>query len=304
MNRQACAGGAVMRTARSTALALIALLAVRSPALAAATFAVGPQYDSTHVYVAPGDVDRFVASFLATFGGSASKRTTLTVTPTPSKTLWRFITSPAGPLSVFGFTTPIPYPFGAERTGYLVTDLDAAVRAARADGAEVTVTPFPDAVGRDALIRWPGGVDMQLYWHTKAPHAAPLATVPENRVYVSADRAGEFVRAFVRFSQATVTSDDPSAPGVEVGRPGETFRRIRMTSAFGKMTVLVTDGHLPYPYGRETTGYEVRDLQATLRRAEAAGARVLTGPVRSGGRRSVLVWFPGGYVAEVHASLR
>ena len=32
--------------------------------------AVGPQYDSTHVYVAPEDLDRFVTSFLATFGGS------------------------------------------------------------------------------------------------------------------------------------------------------------------------------------------------------------------------------------------
>ena len=26
------------------------------------------------------------------------------------------------------------------------------------------------------------------------------------------------------------------------------------------MTVLVTDGHLPYPFGREMTGYEVSDL--------------------------------------------
>jgi len=292
-----------MQKVSSSALALFAFLAAGAPA-PAATFAVGPQYDSTHVYVAPGDVDRFVASFLATFGGSASKRTVLTVTPAPSKTLWRFITSPAGPLSVFGFTTPIPYPFGAERTGYLVTDLDAALRAARADGAEVTVTPFPDAVGRDALIRWPGGVDMQLYWHRKAPHAAPLATVPENRVYVSADRAAEFVRAFAKFSQASVTSDEPDAPGVEIGRPGETFRRVRLTSSFGKMTVLVTDGHLPYPYGRELTGYEVGDLAVTLRRAEAAGARVLAGPVTSGGRRWAMLRFPGGYVAEVHASLR
>ena len=32
--------------------------------------AVGPQYDSTHVYVGPKDFHRFVASFIATFGGS------------------------------------------------------------------------------------------------------------------------------------------------------------------------------------------------------------------------------------------
>jgi hypothetical protein len=31
------------------------------------------------------------------------------------------------------------------------------------------------------------------------------------------------------------------------------------------MVVLVTDGHLPYPYGRETTGYEVSDLIRSYR---------------------------------------
>ena len=30
---------------------------------------VGPQYDSTHVYVASADLDAFVNSFIATFGG-------------------------------------------------------------------------------------------------------------------------------------------------------------------------------------------------------------------------------------------
>ncbi|MFG3357487.1 VOC family protein [Streptomyces griseofuscus] len=62
----------------------------------------------------------------------------------------------------------------------------------------------------------------------------------------------------------------------------------------------VTDGHLPYPFGREVTGYAVRDLAATLSRAEAAGAEMLWGPYASGGRRSAMVQFPGGYVAELH----
>src|SRR5246127_5533813 len=31
---------------------------------------VAPQYDTTHVYVSPEDFDRFVASLLATFGGT------------------------------------------------------------------------------------------------------------------------------------------------------------------------------------------------------------------------------------------
>src|ERR1700741_4616002 len=102
--------------------------------------AVGPQYDTTHVYVAPDDFDRFVASFLATFGGTTSKQGVFTVTPTPSSTMSQLVLTPVGTLSVFGFKTPVPYPFGAERTGYLVTDLDAAVQAARATGADILVS--------------------------------------------------------------------------------------------------------------------------------------------------------------------
>ena len=49
------------------------------------TIAIGPQYDTTHVYVAPSDVNGFVASFLGTFGGQSTKQVIATVTPTPSK---------------------------------------------------------------------------------------------------------------------------------------------------------------------------------------------------------------------------
>src|SRR6266542_5394639 len=127
--------------------------------------AVGPQYDSTHVYVTPDDFDRFVASFLATFGGTTTKQVVTNVTPTPSSTLSQLILTPVGTLSVFGFKTPVPYPFGVERTGYLVTDIDAAVQAARSDGADVLISAFNDPIGRDVIVQWPGGVNMQLYWH-------------------------------------------------------------------------------------------------------------------------------------------
>src|SRR5262249_4016876 len=116
---------------------------------AAQDVAVAPQYDTTHVYVAPDDFDRFVASVIATFGGTTSKQGVFTVTPTPSKTMSQLVLTPVGTLSVFGFKTPVPYPFGAERTGYLVTNLDAAVRAAQADGADVVVSPFDDPIGKD-----------------------------------------------------------------------------------------------------------------------------------------------------------
>lgn len=263
--------------------------------------AVGSQYDTTHVYVAPEDFDLLVSSLIATFGGNTSKQGVFTVTPTPSETLSQLVMTPAGSVSVFGFKTPVPYPFGSERTGYLVTDLDAALNAARACGAEIVVDAFTDPIGRDAVIRWPGGVNMQLYWHTSAPNYHALQTVPENRLYLSADRADEFVRDFLRFSHGKVVSDTRQAPGVEIGRPGDSYRSILLASVFGKTNVLVTDGHLPYPYGRELTGYEVADLAQVLAKAQAAGVKILVPPYASRGRQAAVLEFPGGYIAELHA---
>ena len=266
--------------------------------------AVGPQYDTTHVYVAPQDFDRFVASLIATFGGTTTKQGVFTVTPTPSSTMSQLVLTPVGSVSVFGFKTPIPYPFGLERTGYLVNDMDEAIRAARATGADVVVAPFNDPIGRDAIIQWPGGVNTQLYWHTTAPSYAPLQTVPENRVYVSQDRVDAFVSSFRTFSHGSVVSDEPSAPGVEIGRPAETYRRVRIESKFGKLTALVTDGHLPYPYGREMTGYEVTNLTETLTKAKASSVDVLVPPYRTNERECAIVQFPGGYIAEIHSVVK
>jgi len=266
--------------------------------------AVGPQYDTAHVYVAAQDFDRFVASVIATFGGTTAQAAVVTVTPTPSSTRIQLVLTPVGTLSVFGFNTPIPYPFGLERTGYLVTNLDEAIRAARATGAAVLVASFNDPIGRDAIIQWPGGVNTQLYWHTTPPSYPALQTVPENRVYVSSDRVGAFVRSFLDFSHGRILSDAPLAPGVEIGRPGDTYRRVRIESEFGKLTVLATDGHLPYPYGREIMGYEVTNLADTLTKAKAAGVDVLVPPYETDEREAVVVQFPGGYIAEVHATVQ
>lgn len=282
----------------STAIVLFGLGATYA---AQPDVAVGPQYDSTHVYVAPQDFDRFVASFISTFGGAATKQVVSTVTPTPSSTMLQMVMTPVGAISVFGFKTPIPYPFGMERTGYLVTDLDSATQTARADDADVLVSPFNDPIGRDVIIQWPGGVNMQLYWHTKPPSYPALQTIPENRVYVSPDRVAAFTRSFVAFSHGRVVSDDAHAPGIEIGRPAETYRRVRITSTFGRLTVLVTDGHLPYPYGREMTGYEVAKLADTLAKAKSVGVVTLAGPYAADRRNAAIVQFPGGYIAEIHS---
>lgn len=271
------------------------------PAAKPREFGVGAQYGTTHVYVAAEDMDRFSASFLATFGGSSSSPSDVTVTPMPSVASWRALKTPVGLISLFGFKTPIPYPFGQERTGYLVTDMDAAVDAARKEGAAVLVAPFPDAIGSDAIVQWPGGVNMQLYWHSKAPSYPPLPSVPENRLYVAPEAAASFMRSFIGFAHGKIVSDVARAPGVEIGRPGATYRRVEVESAFGKIRLLVTDGHLPYPYGRETTGYEVADVAATLVKAKMSGATVLVEPYKTDEREAALVQFPGGYIAEIHA---
>jgi hypothetical protein len=266
--------------------------------------AVGAQYDSTHVYVTPEDFDHFVGSVVAIFGGTISKQVVTTVTPTPSRTLSQIISTPVGMFSVFGYKTAVPYPFGTERTGYLVTNMDAAVRAARLAGAEVIVTAFNDPIGVDTIIQFPGGIKTQLYVHNTAPSYKPLETIPENRVYVSLDSADTFIRSFLAFSHGRVVSDDEHAPGVEIRRPTDTYRRIRIESTFGRITVLATDGHLPYPYGRETTGYEVANLADMLRKAANAGVKVLVAPYQADQRHAAMVQFPGGYIAEIHSELK
>jgi hypothetical protein len=290
-----------MRATKLTASITTLLFVLQAAAATTADVTVGPQYDTTHVYVDPDNFDRFVSSLLATFGGTTTKQGVFTVTPTPSSTVSQLVLTPVGTLSVFGFKAPIPYPFGAERTGYLVKDLDRAVQEALSDGADVLVSPFNDPIGCDAVIQWPGGVNMQLYWHTTAPSYASLKTIPENRVYVSPEKVAEFRRSFLAFSHGKVISDDAHAPGIEIGRPSDSYRRIRITSRFGLLTVFVTDGHLPYPYGREMTGYEVANLADTLGKARGAGVAVLVDPYRSGDRISAMVQFPGGYIAEIHS---
>ena len=267
-----------------------------------AGLAIAPQYDTTHVYVSPSDVNAFVKSFLGTFGGTSTKQVVATVTPTASRTTSQLLQTPVGTVSLFGFTSPIPAHFGDERNGYLITDMDSAIAAARQAGADIVVAPFRDPIGIDAIVQWPGGVNMQLYWHFTSPSYAPFRHVPENRIYISGDRADAFVRSFLAFSHGQVVSDEAQAPGIEIGRPDASYRRIRIESNFGKIQVLVTDGHLPYPYGRENTGYEVNNLEATLAKAQNLGVSVLVPAFASEGRKSAIVQFPGGYVAEIHST--
>jgi hypothetical protein len=287
------------------AVVLIGGVPVAQPALAreAATpdYSVGPQYDTTHVYVPQEQYDAFMKSFVATFGGKLSPQGQFQVTPTPSKTKSQLALTPAGTVSGFGFLTPIPYPFGHERNGYLVTDMDAAVAAAVKHGAIRLITTFPDPIGRDAVVQWPGGVNMQLYWHTQKPNYTPLTTIPENRIYVTADAADAFLKSWSGYAHAKVVEDTRTADGAAIGEPGKTYRRVRLTSGYGDMLVIVSDGQVPWPYGHEVTGYTVSNLPDTLAEASAADVETLVPAHADGDRQSAMVRFPGGYIAEIHA---
>ncbi|MRW88016.1 glyoxalase [Pseudoduganella sp. FT26W] len=285
---------------RLLSCALTLALALPALAMAAPDVAVGPQYDTTHVYVQDADLDAFIRSFTGTFGGKATPRAVFTVTPTPSKTVSQYVQTPVGMLSVFAFQTPIPYGFGEERTGYLVNDIHVATKAAVEAGADVIVEPFDDPIGKDVIIQWAGGVNMQLYWHTKSPTYPPLHSVPDNRVYVSKVSGDKFIGQFKQFAHARVVADD-KIDGAEIGRAGEQVRRVQLSSGYGKMMVFVSDGKLPFPYGRETTGYQVDDVAATLEKAAANGVKVLVAPVKtSQGNVSAMLEFPGGYISEIH----
>jgi hypothetical protein len=131
--RRAC----ILCALAAVLLVLSAAICFQTTAVArerGAVVAVGPQYDSTHVYIAPGDFDDLVNSITATFGGQASKRIVSNVLPVPSSTEFQAVWTPSGTFSIFAYQTPIPSPFGEERTGYLVTNMDNAIRAARAAG--------------------------------------------------------------------------------------------------------------------------------------------------------------------------
>jgi hypothetical protein len=63
--------------------------------------AVGPQYDATHVYVSPAEIDAFAYSFAATFDGKPSKGSVVNVLPVPSSAEFQYLLTPVGSLSIF-----------------------------------------------------------------------------------------------------------------------------------------------------------------------------------------------------------
>jgi hypothetical protein len=79
------------------------------------------------------------------------------------------------------------------------------------------VTPFNDPIRRDAIIQLPGGINTQLYWRTKPSSYKPLETIPENRVYISPDRAEAFTQSYLVFTRGRLISDSPTRQALKSG---------------------------------------------------------------------------------------
>jgi hypothetical protein len=264
---------------------------------------VGPQFDAPHIYLQHGKLVAFEHAWVATFGGTAATPFSLQATPTPSRAISGVVFSPVATLSTWDYSTPIPYPFGTENIGEMMANFNEGLADAERSGATVLVAPFKDPVGKDVIVQFPGGINMQLWKYDSSALLKPfhpLKTIPDSRFYLDPGEANAFIRDWLAFSHGYVAADDRSANGAEIGMPGTTYRKVLIESTFGETLVIVSSGQLPYPFGRETMGYAVPDLTATLAKATAAGAHVLYGPFREPGLATAMVQFPGGYICEIH----
>jgi hypothetical protein len=286
---------------RYAVLAVVASFAVLTPTAAAqprAASPYGPSDNTAHAYVQHGQLDAFIHSWEATFGGTNPPPAANTITPTGSRMVGAIINSPIGVVSAYDYQTPVPYPFGAEHGGVAVHGVDAATATARVAGGVAAVAPWTGPGGREAVVQFPGGVDFQLY--EPGAEVPKLAAPPEYRIYLSDDAVNAFLAPYLRFAGGHVASDNRREDGAEIGAPGTTYHRIRLASPFGDTVVLAGNGYWNYPYGKESTGYTVPNLTDAIAKATANGATVLSGPHAGDHRNSAMLEFPGGYLAEFH----
>ena len=262
--------------------------------------AVGPQYSSTHVYVAPADFDRFVASFIATFGGTTTKTGVFTVTPTPSLAMSQLVLTPVG---MFGSGSTDRFPTPSAPSELVISSPTWTPPFKRPATMERT-SSSPRSRTRSAAMRSFNGRGWSEHAALLAHDVAKLCPARHGSGEPDLCVEGPRRRLHPRLPDLLAGRRDQRRrclAGVEIGRPSEVYRRVRIASPVGKLAALVTDGHLPWPYGREVTGYEVSSVPETLDKAVAAGAEVLVAPYAADRRVAAMVRFPGGYIAEIHA---
>ena len=128
-----------------------------------------------------------------------------------------------------------------------------------------------DRPGRSHTVaRWRGYATLLAHYRA---FVSSFKTIPENRVYVSPERTAQFVKSFLDFSHGQLVSDVDPAPGIEIGRHSETFRRIRIKSGFGLLTVFVTDGTFRIPTAAKSRATRFLTSTKPLRRRRPRESR-------------------------------
>jgi hypothetical protein len=157
------------------------------------------------------------------------------------------------------------------------------------------ILALPTAQGQVIAAKADGSAEVTPRYHT-------TGTLPSgaSRVYLDPAGARSFIRDYLAFNQGRIAVHNRHVDGAEIGLPGTTFGEVLLSSTSGTALVIITPGALPYPFGRENTGYAVTNLTATLARATGAGGHVLWGPSGSPALETAIVQFPGGRIAEFH----
>jgi hypothetical protein len=136
--------------------------------------------------------------------------------------------------------------------------------------------------------------------HQNAGKSIPVVSVGPQydtaHVYVASQHIDAFVDSFIatfggQASQRAVFTVTPT--------PSKTASQYVQTPV-GMLSVFAFQSPIPYPFGREMTGYQVADLNETLAKAQGVGVKTLSPVNRTVEGRTAMVEFPGGYVAEIH----
>ena len=278
-------------------------LAQDKPADATLSLAVGAQYDTAHVYVAPADLDRFSDSLIATFGGTKSQKAELTITPTPSKTNWQAVLHSGWHVLCVRFHDADPISV-RPRTNRLPRDRHGC----------------SDPIGESQRSRRCRGTVQRSHWarchRSVAGRHIYAALLAYDRAELREARQGPRKQGVrVTGSRRCVC---PRFRGVlaredRLRRPERTRRRGGPTK--GYLPPRADQLHIredrraryrwtaPYPYGREISGYEVANLADTVSKAKATGATVLVDPYTADRRQAAIISFPGGYIAEIYSAV-
>lgn len=268
-------------------------------------FGDGKQYALPHVFVKPEQLPTFINELTAVFDGTADPISDINLAPVPSEMQFSDVFTAIGAFSAQAYKDANPpYPMGQESVGVAVRDMDAAVRAAERHGVKI-LARWEVVGNQEAMTEWLDGLRIQFYAYAGTPpDIAIRESVSNTRYYLTPRAAETFIRAFLAVTGGKITGEGHCA-GEEIGLPGESFRRVWLSSSAGLFNVIILSdaqkARLASPWRDIKTDFEVSDLDKVIALAQANQVRVRVAPAPGDVRhpRAVLE-FTGGYVIALH----